>query len=158
MNKLNKINISKYIKNLKKSQLPAYVYGQGQAMALEEYFHPAFDRTVKFPKKLEIAEFYGKVDENHNFMNNEYKHLLLSLKESDKNYSHANNLETRVQLAKDQISLWQNFFQKENEKLLNDDKLKEDYKLKEDVIGQLREIWLRTKVKLSLFIIIFTFK
>jgi hypothetical protein len=143
MNKLKSLNIPKYINKLKETKLPAYIYGQTNALAMKEIYNPLLNRTPQFPKELQICEFYGKMKDDHSYMSDQYKHLLLSLRDGDASYSQTNNLETRVQIAKDQISAWNDFAQKERENLPAD-----EYSIKKEVEQNLREIWNRTKVRM----------
>lgn len=145
MNKLKGINIPKYIKRLKQSQLPAYVVGQGSSMGLTEVYHPAYDRAVQVPMRIQLKEFYGKMNEDHEYFSNEYKHLLLNLKEIDHNYSHSQSNDTRAQLAKSQIDLWKNFIAQEREKLPE-----REMTINEGTILKLKDVWERTKVRSSL--------
>jgi hypothetical protein len=139
-------NIDKYIDKLKKSQAPGYVIGK-EGLSRDEFYHPAFDRTTKFPKELQISEFYGKMDENHNYFNENYKNLLLSLKEIDQRYASNVQLESRIKLAKDAITHWKNFVEISNNYLPA-----EQFKVRDDILIKLKDIWMRFKVNSNIYI------
>lgn len=105
----------------------------------------AFDRTIKPPKRQQIAEFYGKFDSNHNFYSDEYKHLLTSIKENDSAFSNSENIEERIRICKMGISTWHNFVEEESKKMPE-----ENSKISNSNYKLLKELFERQKV-LSFF-------
>jgi len=73
----------------------------------------AFDRIIKPKKTDQIKEFYQNINQDHSFFNEDYKNLLLKLKENDELYSKSEETDDRIQLSKSTFSLWKNFFNKE---------------------------------------------
>jgi hypothetical protein len=146
MKKVNAFNIQKQINRLKVGKAPAYIIGQQNGLGLQNIYHPAFDRTVLVPKEIQISEFYLNMKENHNYMSEEYKHLLLNLKEIDHIYSNSNNLEKRIELSKDGIDHLKNFIEHTNENLPE-----EEYKVREGISIKLEEIWMRFKVIYTIY-------
>jgi hypothetical protein len=78
--------------------------------------------------------------EDHQYMNDEYKTLLTTLKDIDKNYSHTKNLEQRVVFARNAISVWNDFVTREGEQLSKD-----EFHIRDDTMIKLRELWDRFK-------------
>jgi hypothetical protein len=102
----------------------------------------AFNRIPKQKKDLQIAEFYGNMENNHEYMSETYKNFLFTLKDIDYKYKNTKNLEDKVNLSKQQIKTWHEFIKTE-EKTLPE----EEGQIKEKVLINLKDIWLRYKVK-----------
>ena len=135
------INLPKYIQKLKKAQLPQFAVGQENSLSHRGIVHPAYDANKKFPKDLQIAEFYGNMKEDHPYMSDDYNKLLVGLREYDNKYSGSSNLEQRVKLCKDSIMLWNQFTTSEYNKLPKD-----QYYISDSTLRGLKEIWDRFKV------------
>ncbi len=133
-------NLGKYIQKLKDSQASSYLIGQDNGLGLKEFFHPAFDRTVKTPKDQQISEFYGRLKDDHQYINEDYKSFLTSLRNLDKKYSETVEIETRVSLAKESINTWSNFVVVTSQSLPE-----EDYTVREDILIKLKDIFMRFK-------------
>jgi hypothetical protein len=79
--------------------------------------------------------------DDHQYMNEEYKNFLSSLKDLDKTYTSAKGLDQRVILAKNAISVWNDFVAAESDKLPKD-----EFFIREDIKIKLKELWDRFKV------------
>jgi hypothetical protein len=145
VNKLKNFNLPKYVQRLKKSQTPSYLIGQETGLGLKEVFHPGFDRTIKTPQEIQISEFYGKFKEDHQFMSENYKNLLLNLKQNDEKFSNSSETEKRVKLAKEGIDQWKTFIEFSAKSLPE-----EEFQIRDDIIIKLKDIWSRFKVILYL--------
>ena len=139
-------NLQKYVLKLKKSKSAEYLIGRDNGAALSEVYHPAFDRTIEFPKEGQIAEFYSKMKHDHNYLNEEYKLLLLNIKEIDSEYSINTSKANRIGLNKKAINQWQSFIDFTKNSIP-----KEEITLRDDMKIKLNELWLRTKVYKLLF-------
>jgi hypothetical protein len=141
VNKIKNFNLSKYVQKLKKSQTPSYLIGQETGLGLKEVFHPGFDRTIKTPVEIQIGEFYGKFKEDHVLLSENYKNLLVNLKQNDENYSNSTEIEKRVKLAKEGIDHWKTFIEQSAKSLPE-----EEFQTRDDIIIKLKDIWSRFKV------------
>jgi hypothetical protein len=145
---MKNLNIPKYIERLKQAKVPFYVVNHENSLALKDLKHPgnnnitiALNLHKPYPKDLQIAEVYSRMKEDHQYMNDTYKHLLTSLKDIDKSYSISKATDQRVVLAKNAISAWDDFVQRESEALPG-----EEFFVSDDTKFKLREIWDRFKV------------
>jgi hypothetical protein len=102
----------------------------------------AFDRVIKTPKRMQIAEFYGNFNENHQFYSDNYKHLLLNLKSNDHLFSKSENVEERMKITKSSISLWQKFVEEESKNIP-----KEETTFSHTSLNLFKEVFERQKVK-----------
>ena len=141
VNNLKNFNLNKYVQRLKKSQTPSFIIGQETGLGLKEFYHPGFDRTVKTPQQIQISEFYGKMNENQAYMSDNYKDLLVNLKNIDQNYSNSKEIETRVKLAKEGIDQWKSFIEASAKNLITD-----EFQIRDDILIKLKDIWSRFKV------------
>ncbi len=141
MRKAIQFNLQKYINKLKVAKAPAFIIGQENGMGLQNIYHPAFDRTEIISKNVQISEVYGTMNDHHPYMSEEYKNLLLSLKEIDNQYILSSTLEKRVQLSKDTITHWKNFIEHTHKGLPN-----EEYTIRQDIHIKLEDIFMRFKV------------
>ncbi len=141
VNKIKNFNLSKYVQKLKKSQSASYMIGQETGLGLKEVFHPGFDRTIKTPQEIQVSEFYAKMKEDHEYMSDNYKNLLLNLKQVDEKYSNTQGLDMRLKLAKQGIDQWKSFIELTAKNLPE-----EDFQIRDDIIIKLKEIWGRFKV------------
>lgn len=78
--------------------------------------------------------------EDHPYMNEKYSNLLKELKNIDTTYSETKNLDQRVILAKNSITLWNDFITSEYDNLPKD-----EYKISESTRIKLKEIFDRYK-------------
>jgi len=131
--------LQKYINKLKVAKAPVYIIGQESGLALKNLKHPALNETENFPLKLQIAEFYGRTNEEHSFFAQQYKEHLLDLKSIDAEYSRNKVIEERVKLAKKEIESWKNFIEGT---VLSED----EFKVRQDTLIKLEDIWMRFKV------------
>ena len=136
-------NLQKYINKLKVAKAPVYIIGQENGLGLKNFKHPAFNDVEEFPKELQISEFYGKMKEDHSYLSDEYKHLLLSLKDDDAKFAANNKIEERVKLAKNEISSWKIFVDVSSKNLSE-----EEFKVRQDTLIKLEDIWMRFKVSI----------
>jgi hypothetical protein len=141
VNKIKKFDLTKYVQKLKNSQTPSFIIGQETGLGLKEVFHPGYDRTIKKTQEIQISEFYGKMKDNHEYMSDNYKNLLLNLKQVDEKYSNTLELDKRVKLAKDGLDQWKTFIEQTAKNLPE-----EDFQIRDDIIIKLKEIWGRFKV------------
>lgn len=133
-------SLQKYINKLKVGKCPAYLIGQDNGLGLKNVYHPAYDRTELVPKEVQIAEFYGKMKDNHIYMNEEYKTLLLDLKDIDNKYCEAKTLENRVKLCNNAITAWKGFIEHTKQNLPS-----EEYTIRDDIMAKLKDIFMRFK-------------
>jgi len=136
-----RFELQKYINKLKVAKAPAYVIGQESGKALKNLYHPAFNQVQPFSKELQISEFYGKMKPDHEYVSEQYKHLLINLNQVDEQYANSKALEKRVQLAKTAVSQWDNFV-----KFSSSNLPAEEFKVREDILIKLEDIWMRFKV------------
>jgi hypothetical protein len=135
-----KFTIPKYIKKLKNVQAPQLLIGK-EGIGLNQVYHPAFDRNKVLPKELQLQEFYSKWKNTHNFMNENYKTLLTSLKQADEEYEISSKKQERINLSNKSLTLWRDFLQNENKELPAS-----QTQIRDDVLKKLKDIWMRYKV------------
>ncbi len=99
------------------------------------------NRNIKPPKRQQIAEFYGKIGDNHEFYNDNYKNLILSIRQNDFTYLNSENSEERLVLCKNAINTWHNFVQEDSKNIPE-----EDSKIPSNSYRFLKEVFERQKV------------
>lgn len=134
--------LNKYINKLKVAKAPAYVVGQEKGLGLKPFFHPNFIELNPPSKEIQSAEFYGNMNNDHPYLSEEYKHLLLNIKEIDAMWSNEKNLDKRVELCKNTMNFWKTY--------INSVSLpEEEFKVREGSLIKLEEIWMRFKVLIT---------
>ena len=78
-------------------------------------------------------------------MSENYKNLLLNLKQNDEKFSNSSETEKRVKLAKEGIDQWKTFIEFSAKSLPE-----EEFQIRDDIIIKLKDIWSRFKVILYL--------
>jgi len=109
--------------------------------------YSAVNRAIKPPKRQQIAEFYGKLGDNHEFFNYTYKNLLINIKQNDFAYANSENLEERMKFCKNEINTWHNFVTEESKNIPE-----EDSKISSVNYRLLKEVFERQKVKIKIFL------
>ena len=148
-------DINKYINKLKVAKAPVYIIGKENGLGLKNLHHPALNQTVPQLKEFQISEFYGNMKEDHDYMSENYKSHLIGLRDIDREYKEATQLDNRVKLSKNAISKWKDFVDESAKNLPE-----EEFKVREDTLIKLEDIWMRFKVnflKINLFFILFKF-
>jgi hypothetical protein len=133
-------NIQKYINKLKVAKAPVYVIGQETGLGFKNIKHPSIVEKQDYPKEFQISEFYGKMKDDHLYLNENYKKLLINLKDVDNQYIQTKTIEEKVKLARLGISNWKEFLEKESQNLPE-----EEFSVREGTLIKLQDIWMRFK-------------
>ena len=85
---------------------------QENAVAMTSFKHLANIDTQLIQKELQMSEFYGKMKVDHSYYSEEYKSLLLYLRENDSEWTQS-GLESKVALAKNGVDQCREFIQED---------------------------------------------